>query len=173
MKAISKAIPFLFLVILLASCNAFTPKPTSTSTPTSTPVPTETSTPTLTSTPEPTATPTKKPTQTPVPPTKIASDADLPVPTGKPAANWSGIPVMPGALAANGDSEGYYYSIKVSPDEVQKFYIKEMKKLGWNKFAIGTGKTKAVMLVFMKDPDVASVAILPQKDDLLYVMLVK
>jgi len=128
-----------------------------------------------TSTPEPTITPTVKPTETPVPPTETSSASApvLPMPSGKPLTNWEDIPVMPNAIAGDGDSKGYSFTIKASPDEVQKFYKKEMTKLGWNMFASGQGTTSAVILIFMKDSKTASVSIIPQPDGLMYVMLVK
>ena len=169
MKTISKIIVILVLVMALTSCSAFAPKPTET------PVPTATSLPTLTSTPEPTITPapTKEPTQTPVPPTETPSAPVLTMPTGKPVANWEGIPVMPNAIAGDGDSKGYTFTIKATPDEVQKFYEKAMAKLGWNMFASGQGTTSAILLIFLKDTDTASVSIIPQPDGVMYVLLVK
>lgn len=163
MKTIGKAILLLALVITLASCNSFTPKPTET------PTPTETSLPTSTSTPEPTNTPTK----TPVPPTETPSAPVLPMPSGKPSSEWEGIPVMPNAIAGEGDSKGYAFTINASPDEIQKFYEKALGKLGWNMFASGQGTTDAVLLIFMKDTGTLSVSIIPQPDGSMYVLLVK
>jgi hypothetical protein len=61
MNNISKSIVFSVLLMTLASCNNFTPKPTET------PIPTATSLPTSTNSPEPTSTPTNTPTETPIP----------------------------------------------------------------------------------------------------------
>jgi hypothetical protein len=102
-----------------------------------------------------------------------ASAPDLPMPTGKPVANWEGIPVMPIAIAGDGDSQGYSFTIMASPDEVQAFYENAMPKLGWNILAVGKGKTETVMLIFTKGSSTASVSILPQADNLLYILLVK
>jgi hypothetical protein len=163
MKSIGKAILLSVLVIALASCSSFAPKPTET------PIPTETSLPTSTSTPEPTNTPTK----TPVPPTETPSAPVLPMPSGKPSSEWEGIPVMPNAIAGEGDSKGYSFTINATPDEIQKFYEKELGKLGWNMFASGQGTTDAVLLIFMKDVGTLSVSIIPQPDGIMYVLLVK
>ena len=95
------------------------------------------------------------------------------MPTGKPAKSWEGIPVMPSALAGDGDNKGYSFTVKAASDEVQNFYTKEMSKLGWNMFASGQGTTSTVLLIFMKGTDTASVSIIPQTDGLMYVMLVK
>jgi hypothetical protein len=80
---------------------------------------------------------------------------------------------MPGAIAGEGDSKGYSFTTKASADEVQNFYEKAMPKLGWNMFASGQGATKAVLLFFMKGSDTVSVSVIPQPDELVYVMLVK
>jgi hypothetical protein len=99
--------------------------------------------------------------------------ADLPMPSGTPLAEWEGIPVMPGALAGDGDRSGYSFTVKAAPEEIQDFYEKELAKLGLNLFASGQGTTKAIMLIFMKGTDTVSVSIIPQEDDLVYVLIVK
>jgi hypothetical protein len=58
-------------------------------------------------------------------------------------------------------------------DEVQQFYEKAMINLGWNPFAAGRGTTSAILLMFMKGTELVSVAVIPQTDGLMYVMLVK
>lgn len=163
MKTICKAILFSILVIALAACGPFAPAPTET------PKPTETPLPTSTSTPEPANTP----TQTPVPPTETPSAPALKMPSGKPAAEWEGIPIMPKAIAGEGDSKGYSFTIKASADEIQKFYETKLAKLGWNVFASGQGTTDAVLLIFMKGTATLSVSIIPQSDGVMYVLLVK
>ena len=163
MKTIGKAILLSVLVIALASCNTFAPQPTKT------PTPTETSVPTSTYTPEPTTTP----TETPIPPTDTPSAPVLPMPSGKPSSEWEGIPVMPKAIAGEGDNKGYSFTINASPDEIQKFYEQELGKLGWNMFASGQGATNTILLIFMKDTGTLSVSIIPQPDGTMYVLLVK
>jgi hypothetical protein len=169
MKSVSISIIISILVIGLTSCGAFAPKPTQT------PIPTPTSLPTSTFTLEPTITPTptEKPTQTPIPPTKPPTAGTLPMPTGKPVSNWEGIPVMPEAIAGEGDSKGYAFTIQATLDEVQTYYETEMSKLGWNILGTGQDKTNAVLLIFTKGPDIASFSIIPQPDGLMYVMLVR
>lgn len=95
------------------------------------------------------------------------------MPTGKPVTNWEGIPVMPNAIAGDGDSQGYTFTIKATTEEVQKFYEKTMSKLGWNMFASGQGTTEAILLIFMKGSDTMTISIIPQPDDLMYVLFVK
>jgi hypothetical protein len=180
MKSTRKSILLLVLILALTSCSAFAPQPTETPVPTLTPLPTLTSTPppTLTTTPTQTPTvtplpPTEVPTQTPLPPTKTPSAAGLPMPAGEPAAEWEGIPVMPAALAGEGDSTGYSFTIQASTEEIQAFYEKEMPRLGWELLASGQGTTNAILLIFMKGSGTASVSIIPQASGLVYVLLVK
>lgn len=80
---------------------------------------------------------------------------------------------MPNAIAGEGDSNGYSFTVNATADEIQAFYKTEMAKLGWNMFALGEGSTEAVMLLFMKGSDTFSVSIIPQPDGLMYVLLVK
>ena len=167
MKTISKAMILSTLVIALSSCNAFAVKPTQT------PIPTATSLPTSTSTPQPTITPTIKPSDTPIPPTNTSSALALSMPSGKPVSTWEGIPVMPTAIAGDGDSKGYSFTVKAPIDDVQNFYKNEMTKLGWNVFASGQGTTNAILLMFMKGANLVTVSIIPLSDGLIYVMLVK
>ena len=167
MKNIAKAVILSVLVITLAACNTFVPQATET------PIPTETSLPTSTHTLEPTSTPTLAPTRTPVPPTETPSEPVLPIPSGEPSSEWAGIPIMPNALAGEGDSSGYSFTIDASLNEIQTFYETELPKLGWNVFASGLGTTDAVILMFMKDAGILSVSIIPQPDGTMYVLLVK
>jgi hypothetical protein len=95
------------------------------------------------------------------------------MPSGKPASEWEGIPIMPNAIAGQGDDQGYSFTINASSDEIQQFYEKELGKLGWNVFASGQGTTSAVLLIFMKDTIMLTVSILPQPDGIMYVLLVK
>ncbi|MBI5354212.1 MAG: hypothetical protein HZB50_16330 [Chloroflexi bacterium] len=80
---------------------------------------------------------------------------------------------MPDAIAGGGDSTSYFFTINASSEEVQKFYEKELAKLGWNFFASGQGKTDAVLLFFMKDASTLTISIIPQPDGVMYVLLVK
>jgi hypothetical protein len=95
------------------------------------------------------------------------------MPTGKPASEWEGIPIMPNAIAGEGDSEGYSFTINASIEEIQKFYETKLAKLGWEMLGSGQGTTDAVMLIFMKGTDALSVSIIPQPDGIMYVLLVK
>ena len=167
MKNAAQTILFVLLLITLCSCSTFAPAPTET------PIPTATSLPTATPTPAPTDTATLAPSKTLVPPTETPSEPVLPLPSGEPASEWEGIPVMPNALAGEGDSSGYTFTTNASLDEIQTFYETELQKLGWSVFASGQGTTDAVILMFMKDAGILSVSIIPQSDGTMYVLLVK
>jgi len=95
------------------------------------------------------------------------------MPSGKPSSEWEGFPIMPTAIAGEGDNKGYSFTINASADEIQKFYEKELAKLGWNMLASGQGTTNSVLLIFMKDTGTFSVSMIPQPDGTMYVLLVK
>jgi len=167
MKAISLVITLSILAGTTASCNTFAP------TPTETPVPTSTIPPTSTFTPEPTFTPTIKPTSTSIPPIATKSLPILTTPSGKPASNWNGFPVMPKAIAGGEEQGAYVFTIKATPDEIQRYYQKELAKTGWNLLAGGKSETGAILLIFTKGTDTLTLSIIPQPNDEMYVMLAK
>lgn len=46
---------------------------------------------------------------------------------------------MPNAIAGQDNNKGgYYYSIKATPQQIQDFYTREMKHLGWDLLTSGT-----------------------------------
>jgi hypothetical protein len=67
---------------------------------------------------------------------------------GQPASNWNGIPIMPGAIAGEGDEEGYVFTIKATPIQVKEYYQLELGKLGWQPFAQEDGDL-SMTLIFM------------------------
>ncbi len=161
MQVIAKVAVLSALVTTLVSCYGLTPKPTET------PSPTATFMPTLTSTPEPTNTP------IPIQATETPSDAGLRMPSGVPVSVWNGIPIMPNAIAGDGDSGSYYFTIAAPAKNIQAFYEAELGKLGWDMLAHGQGTTSAILLIFMKEGSTLSVAIIPRADNVMYVMLAK
>ena len=173
MKTTCKAFVLSVLVMALASCSTFAPKPTQTPTPTETSLPTSTNTPEPTNTPTQTPEPTNTPTKTPVPPTEKPSAGILATPSGKPASEWEGFPIMPNAIAGEGDSTGYSFTINATAHEIQAYYEIELNKLGWKLFGSGQGDTGAVLLIFMKGTSMLSMSVIPQPDDIMYVMIVK
>ncbi len=181
MKGIFRTVILIVTVVSLSACASVLtsptqiPVPTATSLPafTSTPRPTITPAPLPTETPEPSATPTVRPTETSIPPSETSSEPVLPMPSGTPLASWNGIPIMPNAIAGDGDSAGYSFTILAEPDEVQDFYETGLAQLGWILFVTGQGSTDTVILMFTKGSDVLSMSIIPQPDGLIYVLLVK
>jgi len=139
------------LMFLLAACNFPSQSPTA--------IPTST----FIVTPLVTATP--APTQTPDVVTGL-------LPEGQPASEWNGIPIMPGAIAGEGDEESYVFTIKATPQQVTDYYQTELAALGWQSF--GTeNKDASLMLLFMdKDSATLTINIIAKGDDAL-VLLVK
>lgn len=81
---------------------------------------------------------------------------------------------MPGALAGQGDSQGYSFIILASVDQIGQFYKNELTSQGWTLLASGKGSTnESVILIFMKESSTFSVSIIPQSDGTVYVLLVK
>jgi hypothetical protein len=154
----------LFLGLALMACSGLAQ-------PTATPVPTLTLTAVPTDTPVPTATST--PTDTPLPPTETLDATSGLNPKGKPAAEWQGIPIMPDAIAGDGDEESYVFTVKATPQQVQKYYDLELGKLGWHSLAAGEGEKSSLILIFMNDAsETLSISIIAKGDESL-VLLVK
>jgi hypothetical protein len=147
----------LFLLILgLAACsNLIQPNPTDV--------------PTLTLT----AVPTLVPTNMPLPPTETPEAAAALVPEGQPAAEWNGIPIMPDAIAGEGDEESYVFTVKATPQQVQDYYQFELGKLGWQAFATGEGNSTSRMLMFTNNASVTLTISIITKGDEALVLLVE
>ncbi len=128
---------------------------------------------TATVTVKPTAESSKTPTQTKIKPTETQEQLSIPMPSGVPAAEWQGIPVMPGAIAGEGNDQGYSFTIQSTVEEVQEYYEGQMAALGWELLAAGQGETNSVLLIYTKGNLTASVAIMPQPDDIIYIVMVK
>jgi len=137
------------LVLILTACSSLAQ-------PTATPIPT----PTLTVAPTRTATST--PTSTPLPPTE----------TPAVASEWEGIPIMPGAVAGDGDEEGYVFTIQATPQQIQEYYELELGKLGWAASVQGAGND-SLILTFTKDASVMITVSIIAKGGEALVLLVK
>ena len=87
-----------------------------------------------------------EPTMTALAPTEVSN----PTPEGKPAAEWNGIPIMPGAITGEGDEEAYVFTIQASSQQVQDYYLLELAALGWQSLSQGTEGSSHV-LTFSKD----------------------
>ena len=106
-------------------------------------------------------------------PDEAESDFLLPMPSGQAGAAWHDLPVMPQAIAGEGDNESYYFTVEASVDEVLDFYEIEMGKLDWSLLGTGEGETGALLMIFQKDDEVASISIFSLDDDIVYVFMVK
>lgn len=158
-----RLILLMIICILLTACSSFAPPPTATPTLT----PTQTATLTPTETPIPTA------TFTPPPPTETPDVIGDLMPTGAPAKSWKGIPIMPGAIAGDGNDQGYRFTINATVDEIQQYYDRELGKLGATPFAVGQGDGKdTVLVIYMLDDTPVSVMMMPS-DGFVLVMIVK
>jgi hypothetical protein len=80
---------------------------------------------------------------------------------------------MPGALAGEGDEEGYVFTIKATPRQVQEYYDLELGKLGWHALAAGAGAKSSLLLIFTNDAsETLNISIIAKGDECL-VLLVK
>jgi hypothetical protein len=82
---------------------------------------------------------------------------------------------MPGALTGDGDDQGYMFTVKTNPDEIQRYYESELAKQGWSVMAIGNGSAKTTLIIFIRDTESMSVSIFDAQADegVFLVMLVK
>lgn len=117
-KMQTQFITILLLAAVLSACSSVT----------QTPLPTETLQPTI----EPTFTK-LPPTRTPQPentPT-IAPIPETNPSMGTPIPDWEGIPVISGANEGQTAGFSYVYSVNVTIEEAEKFYMEEVKSDGW------------------------------------------
>jgi len=94
------------------------------------------------------------------------------LPEGQPASEWHGIPIMPGAIAGEGDEEGYVFTSKVTPQQVRDYYQLELGRLGWQPMAIGEGEPP-LMLIFVDGASTTLTINILSKGDEVLVLLVK
>lgn len=92
------------------------------------------------------------------------------VPEGQSASKWNGIPIMPGAIAGEGDEESYVFTIEASAKQVQEYYELELDRLGWQPFAQGDGDSE---VMFMNNEGSTITISIISKGDRSLVLLVK
>jgi hypothetical protein len=132
--------------------------------------PTSTAIPTFTATVLPTLAPTLIPAVTPPLPSETPDIVSARVPEGQPASEWKGIPIMPGAIAGEGDEEGYVFIIRATPQQVQDYYQLELGKLGWQSIAQGDGES-STMLIFMNNTSTTLTVSIIAKGEKVLVLL--
>jgi len=94
----------------------------------------------------------------------------LPTATPNVVSEWKGIPVMPDAIAGEGDDEGYVFTVKATAQQVRDYYQAELGKSGWQLLASKEGDTS---LSFVNNAsETLTVSILTKGDEAL-VLLVK
>jgi hypothetical protein len=113
------------------------------------------------------------PTNTSLPPTEEPQAVSALVPEGQPASEWNGIPIMPNAIAGEGDEESYVFTVKATPQQVQEYYQLELGKLGWQPFTTGTGNSSSLMLMFTNNASTTLTISVIAKGDQVLVLLVK
>lgn len=92
------------------------------------------------------------------------------IPEHQPAAEWKGIPIMPGALTGEGDEEGYVFTIKATPQQIREYYELELGKLGWQPFS--QGEEDSSMLTFMNDrSETLTINIISKGEDALVLLV--
>jgi hypothetical protein len=122
------------------------------------------------------------PTAAPVvetPTTEVSGGGDgefpLPLPSGAPAAEWNGIPIMPQATAGQQGEGSYYFTTNASVLTIQNYYQSQLLNLGWALFAQTVGQNDAVILIFQHQTtgETLSIAIFTVDANTRYVLLVR
>jgi hypothetical protein len=109
---------------------------------------------------------------TPWPPGETPDDVfELPS-EGQPASEWNGVPIMPGAITGEGDEEGYVFTIRATPQQVQEYYQLELEKLGWQLLSQEEGDS-SVMLIFINSASETITVNVIAKDEDALVLLVQ
>src|SRR5689334_21103048 len=89
---------------------------------------------------------------------------------GKPASEWKGIPIMPGATSGEGDEEGYVFTVKATPQQVQDYYQMELGKLGWQLSSRSEDGSSLVLLFMNSASSILTVSVLAKQDKVLVLL---
>ncbi len=96
-------------------------------------------------------------------------------PTGAPAADWNGIPIMPQATAGQEFSSSTY-SFKMpamAQSEIEAYYDGQLKDLGWtSEFSAAAGSQGGVLL-FSKDSQVLTITVAKSDPDLVVLLILE
>jgi hypothetical protein len=162
MRTLNLAIIMYALAAVPVACSPAVPQPAAVSLPTLPPGPTATFT--LAASPPlpPTHTPTAA--DSPTPELTPPASQRLPLPTGEPADEWEGIPIMPEAIAGIEAEGDYWYSVKAAPQEIQAFYEEAMPTAGWQPFATSTSETGNLLIMYTKDDRMVAISAIVQGD---------
>ena len=154
-----KLIPVSLLLLTLTACSNILP-------------PTPVGIPTFTAVLPATATVTQAPTVTPSLPNETPGAGAELLSEGQPAMEWNGIPIMPGALAGEGDEEGYVFTIQATPESVQEYYQLELGKLGWQLSSQEEGDSSMMLIFINSASEILTIHVIA-KDEVALVLLVK
>ncbi|HEX6271268.1 MAG TPA: hypothetical protein VFZ43_13605 [Anaerolineales bacterium] len=127
--------------------------------------------PTGTSVPLSTVTPLPTPTQVLLLPTGIPDAISTMIPEDGATSEWNDIPIMPGAIAGEGDEESYVFTIEATAQQVQDYYELELGKLGWQ--ASIQDEDLSMVLIFTNDEAETLTINILSKDNQTLVLLVK
>ena len=112
-------------------------------------------------------------------PTQVESITPVPMPLSpsqtpesQPTAEWKGIPIMPGAIAGEGDEEGYVFTIRATAQLVQEYYQLELGKLGWQPSAQESSDSSLILSFSDSTSATMHISILSKGNQVL-VLLVK
>jgi len=90
----------------------------------------------------------------------IAQGVPTEEPLGEPAAEWQGIPIMPGAISGGETNDGYEFTTQATIEEIAQFYEAAIPELGYSLTASGEEAGVIFLLVEMGSAQ-AIVGILP------------
>jgi hypothetical protein len=62
----------------------------------------------------------------------IAQGVPTEEPLGEPAAEWQGLPIMPGAISGGEADDGYEFSTQATIDEITQFYEAALAAMGYS-----------------------------------------
>jgi hypothetical protein len=112
------------------------------------------------------------PTMTSLPSPKTPDAVSSLMPEGQSVSEWNVIPIMPGAIAGEGDEESYVFTIKATPQQVADYYQTELAPLGWQSFGTENKDTSLMLLFMDKNSAALTINIIAKGEDAL-VLLVK
>lgn len=92
--------------------------------------------------------------------------------TAQSVSEWRDIPIMPGAIAGEGDEEGYVFTIKAVPAQVQAYYQMELGNRGWQLSSRDESGSSMTLIFTDSSSATLTVSILSKGDEAL-VLLVK
>ena len=90
----------------------------------------------------------------------IAQGVPTEEPLGEPAAEWQGIPIMPGAISGGETNDGYEFTTQATIEEIAQFYEAAIPELGYSLTASGE-EAGVTFLLFEMGSAQAIVGILP------------